>query len=323
MSTIPSIYDNPDTWSPGQHKASEAEAHTSDPTKYTKPDSHQARIIGSRTTVLPRARNDGTSQGFNHNIATDLIVVDNEDEGTGRKVAVDLRQFAAKSPTKERVEESEMFTVFEDFANKQRQQTSTIDDLIKSASSAPIPRKAENIDFQMPNSNTGNDSTMVTELFKLVTQLVANQVHPIREQPASPAPMSQTTLPSNATAIQSIGSTFQGEAEGSSPVCTSLNIPFITGDKPEKAKVEVLFEIPNLGVMSARYHAVVEGNQSLVLVYDTRFEDGNQYVPPELHDVLINVKVPKLKQSWLCLSTGLHFSLGALDFVVLVTSPST
>ncbi len=100
-----------------------------------------------------------------------------------------------------------------------------------------------------------------------------------------------------------------------------LNIPFLTGEKPQKPQYEVYFEMGKLGTMAARYHAVVPGNQCLALIYDTRFEDGVQYLPPNLGEQEFQVTVTKPKPGkFVCLSFGVHWSLGCLDVAILVQS---
>lgn len=98
----------------------------------------------------------------------------------------------------------------------------------------------------------------------------------------------------------------------------SLQIPFLTGAKPERPQYETYFEMSKLGTMSARYHAVVPGRDCLALIYDTRFEDGFQYLPPNLGEESITVSVPKLKKVYQCSSLGLHWTLGCLDVVMLL-----
>ena len=74
-----------------------------------------------------------------------------------------------------------------------------------------------------------------------------------------------------------------------------------------------------MGTMSARYHSVVEGQDCIALIYDTRFEDGFQYLPPNLAEEKIGVSVPKLNNTkYMCSSLGLHWSLGCLDVVILI-----
>lgn len=96
------------------------------------------------------------------------------------------------------------------------------------------------------------------------------------------------------------------------------NIEFLT-DKPQRPQFEAYFEMEKMGTMAARYHAVVPGQDCLALIYDTRFEDGFQYLPPNLGQEKITVSVPKLSNnSYICSSLGLHWSLGCLDVVILI-----
>ena len=105
------------------------------------------------------------------------------------------------------------------------------------------------------------------------------------------------------------------------PVQDSLidtNISFLTG-KPQRPQYETYFEMSRMGTMAARYHAVVAGQDCLALVYDTRFEDGFQYLPPNLGEEKITVSVPRLDNAkFSCSSLGLHWSLGCLDVVILI-----
>ncbi len=111
-------------------------------------------------------------------------------------------------------------------------------------------------------------------------------------------------------------------AEGEAPEKTLLyshNVPFLEGDKPQRPNYEIYFEMSKMGTMAARYHAVVEGNDCLALIYDTRFEDGFQYLPPSLGEEQISVSVPKLsKTPYTCSSLGLHWTLGCMDVVILI-----
>ena len=99
---------------------------------------------------------------------------------------------------------------------------------------------------------------------------------------------------------------------------SKLQIPFFSGVKPERPQYEVYFEMTKLGTMSARYHAVIASDACVALVYDTRFEDGFQYLPPNLGEEQIMVSVPKTKETYSCSSLGLHWSLGCLDVVILI-----
>ena len=99
---------------------------------------------------------------------------------------------------------------------------------------------------------------------------------------------------------------------------TDTQIPFLTA-KPQRPQYETYFEMAKMGTMSARYHSVVEGQDCIALIYDTRFEDGFQYLPPNLGEEKIGVSVPRLNNTkFMCSSLGLHWSLGCLDVVILI-----
>ena len=97
----------------------------------------------------------------------------------------------------------------------------------------------------------------------------------------------------------------------------SLKLPYVIGPKGLKPKRQVFFELPGVGNHAVRYHDVVVGKNNLTLVYDTRYEDGDMYVPPELGESEIRVHVPHLKKTFLVSSMGLTFPLGVFDQVVL------
>jgi len=98
----------------------------------------------------------------------------------------------------------------------------------------------------------------------------------------------------------------------------SLNLKFVTGPLANKAKRQVIFEIPNAGKHMARFHDVIVSKECVVLVYDTRYEEGQQYEPPELIDTPITLHVPHLKQSYTVRSMGFSYTFGVFDHIVLV-----
>lgn len=103
----------------------------------------------------------------------------------------------------------------------------------------------------------------------------------------------------------------------------TLGLPFVTGPTPHKARRPVVFEIPGAGRHMARYHDVIEGGGCVVLVYDTRYEDGQQYVPPELDEntpITLHVQGdrPEQRRTYRVASLGLNYAFGAFDHIVLV-----
>lgn len=101
----------------------------------------------------------------------------------------------------------------------------------------------------------------------------------------------------------------------------TLRIPFITGPKPDKARRRVYFEYPGMGRQAASYHAVIIAKDVIVLVYDTRYEDGSQFEPPALDPettVTLHVTGAKETATYAVASMGLSFKLGVLEMVVLM-----
>ena len=104
----------------------------------------------------------------------------------------------------------------------------------------------------------------------------------------------------------------------------TLEMPFVTGPLPTKPKKRVWFTLPDGGTFEARYHDICEGKGCIALVYDTRYEDGIQFAPPDLGDKVIELRIPgnkKRKQPdkiYQCSSMGFHYNVGTLEHVVLV-----
>lgn len=97
-----------------------------------------------------------------------------------------------------------------------------------------------------------------------------------------------------------------------------LNLAFVNGPLPLKAKRRVMFELPEAGQFSTVYHEVIDSARCVALVYDTRYVDGTQYVPPDLPDKVFSLHVPHMKKTIEVSSMGLTFSLGVFDVIVLV-----
>ena len=97
----------------------------------------------------------------------------------------------------------------------------------------------------------------------------------------------------------------------------ALKLPYVLGPKGVKPRRQVFFELPHVGSHAVRYHDVIVAKNSLTLVYDTRYEDGDMYVPPEMGDNEITVHLPHLKKTFKVSSVGLSFGMGVFDLIVL------
>ena len=100
----------------------------------------------------------------------------------------------------------------------------------------------------------------------------------------------------------------------------TLNLPFVDGPLPRKAKKRVIFEIPGAGKQMANFHDVIVSKECVTLVYDTRYEEGQQYEPPELGEAVITLHIPKGRETRTLRvsSMGFSFTFGVFDMIVLI-----
>ena len=299
--------------------------HTPDATKY-----HPGHT-GYGTTI-PSATKGGASRGADSN-APRLVVVD-PDMADGNKV-VDFAKFGKH---KERfnakinaVGGSEPELAFRaiveaaaDIEEAEKASTASLKSKPKEKivmskdkitlspivreTSAPLPAVAAPTD-----SSTGLSHQLAaqTEVLSKMAGILANL------QPSSP-PVAAVPDVEVQTISQVQQEAHKEEVRGK--VITgfeTLEMSFVNGPLPVKPKKEVYFEMPNMGTMAARYHEIQDGGTCLALIYDTRYEDGYQFMPPALGDAKIKMTVPKENKIYYCSSVGIHFNCGVLDIVVL------
>lgn len=109
-----------------------------------------------------------------------------------------------------------------------------------------------------------------------------------------------------------------GHREGMIVGFETLKMPYVSGPVGLKAKRRVFFDFGGTGKQSAFYHDVIESNSCVALVYDTRYENGTQFEPPDLEDAKIQLAVPHMKKTFQVSSMGFSFSMGVFDVIVLV-----
>jgi hypothetical protein len=97
----------------------------------------------------------------------------------------------------------------------------------------------------------------------------------------------------------------------------ALKVKWLNGPLASKPKFQVIFELPQ-GKVMPRYHDVLVGEGNVTLVYDTRYEDGFLYDPPDLQDATFKVHVPKLKKTFTVSSMGMKVAFGVFDMIILV-----
>lgn len=113
------------------------------------------------------------------------------------------------------------------------------------------------------------------------------------------------------------------EPEGVVVGFETLELAWLSGPIATKPKRRVYFDIPGAGTHSAIYHDVIVSDGEIVLVYDTRYDDGDQYMPPNLGgDVRIKLTLAGAKKGqnaeYVVSSIGINFRFGVMDMFVLV-----
>lgn len=165
-----------------------------------------------------------------------------------------------------------------------------------------------------PEPQVGPD--LASTLLAMQTQIAALSQR-VAPQPVLPSVtgMSATPLPVYANKKNP-----RKDAEAES-YFSSLLVPFLVSDQPVKPKQRVAFELPNAGRISASYHDAIIGDNCVILVYDTRFEHGMQYVPPDMRQQFFPIHLLTQRKTFNVAWMSLKFTMGVLDFMVFVIAP--
>lgn len=335
---------------------------TPDDAHYHQPDDRQRYLLGGGITgdyaVIPGSygKNDGRSKGFDHNVP-DVVCVDPDEKGGN--IVVDLanidkatyqRVFAkhgAEDPVKIFAELSASKKLATkkpaakaDRANHLMPNTYIVPkaDSEGSPEAYVIPANATtNMEPVLPPIGgpaplpqvvpaTDPNQLAMAQLMAQVSQLAAMmQANMPRSEPA-PSPVKKIVTPE-----EPVMSEDAPDVSGSMGY-EALEIPFVTGPNPQKAKTQVFIELPGFGSMSTWFHGIFAGDGCVVLVYDTRYADGQQFCPPYNHEthpdgLPLKVIVPapkpnKTKEKDTIYDTkyfGLKFAFGVFDCIILVT----
>lgn len=97
----------------------------------------------------------------------------------------------------------------------------------------------------------------------------------------------------------------------------SLGIPDL-GPVATKPKYRVIFDLGMGGKHQCRFHWVGEHQRGLFLIYDTRFNDGVMYSPPDLGQQAIRVQLPDHNQSYTVYSTDFVHPFGVFHIINLI-----
>lgn len=321
-------------------------SNTPDPTRY------HANQSGMTGTMIPRSGMDGQSLGFDPN-QPQTVIVDPGVEGGG--FILDLKAVSSSNPQfNAEARRSNVINDVHSFYKGLSQQVAVVDEKIThNEKELLVDEPLKPLNFSTPSNDfeeevvetplprvENNPTIKIAEEIQNLLQADLPRVQDAKtkiqnrrmEVEASIAAMTSKSTPQQLSDQTNLLNALVGRVNRLSAASTEnkempdsiqtafskLQIPFFSGVKPERPQYEVYFEMAKLGTISARYHAVVAGDACVALIYDTRFEDGFQYLPPNLGEEQIMVSVPKTKETYACSSLGLHWSLGCLDVVILI-----
>jgi hypothetical protein len=321
-------------------------SNTPDPTRY------HANQSGMTGTMIPRSGADGQSLGFDPN-QPQTVIVDPGVEGGG--FILDLKAISSSRPQfNSEAKRSGVVNDVHSFYKGLSQQVPVLDEKTNyNEKELRVDEPLKPLNFLNSNDDSGEDmlaapslgfeNNPTTKLADEIQNLLQVEMPRVQnaklefqtrklQTEAAIAALSSTSNPQQLADQTNLLNALVGRVNRLSAASVEhkempdsiqtafakLQIPFFSGVKPERPLYEVYFEMAKLGTMSARYHAVIAGDACVALVYDTRFEDGFQYLPPNLGEEQISISVPKTKETYLCSSLGLHWSLGCLDVVILI-----
>ena len=334
-------------------------ADTSIRTNSPDPKKYHPNVGGMPGTMIPRAGSDGQSLGFDHNRPQIVIVDPGEPGGgftLDMSSLGQLRQNFNSAAIRNEVA-SDVSSFYREISQRQTSKPVAPEPIVvtqtKKERTVPEPLKplsglppvSVDTDIESTSQVSLQIDTLLQEEFNKAAAIRQQFNSPVTAMPQTVAPtaenqqlrlqVAQQTAMINAMVSRLNMLTAKPDEPTTKPVeptpppvdvdallanaFKGLQIPFFSGDKPERPQFETYFEMSKMGTMAARYHAVIPGQDCLALVYDTRFADGFQYLPPNLGEELITVSVPKLKEAnCVCSSLGLHWTLGCLDVVILI-----
>lgn len=296
-------------------------AHTPDDAEY-HPD------ISAYGTTIPRSTKDGGSRGFDPH-KPGLVIVDPDMEDGN--LEVDFSKFSEVDGLNNKIQTAVgaspdgdgAFQAFSNIASElaeggKKTSPSPPASVLKKEprgmnkpklkKPAPVPVPTDEV---TPINRGGRDVGAVADVLGEQTDLIRRLMSEVadlrkdREVAEVPPPPETEEF------------TEELEEEPEAELGVDVGMPFLGASIPLKPQKEIYFEMPQAGTMGARYHEVIEGSNCIALVYDTRYEDGYQWIPPALGDVKINMTLPRDNKTYVCSSVGIHFNIGVLDVVVL------
>lgn len=338
-------------------------SHTPDPDKYHELSAEQSRAIGGKGTVIPSASAAGktnrnkpnkiyidpddpltgagavvidlnnvdpetkkaaealaSSQGFDEDAtmaAYELVQESQRGGDPGEPVEVTPEKTSSSLPHDQAAKMKQL----EDLQSGNRLAVDTLTKIPLGSEPfnnqpVPLPRELASGDV-----NLQDIVTQQSQILSLMAQMVQGDKLPEieKEEPmventsVEEMPVEETTesvIPKR-EAVDLLNESF-----------AALKIPGL-GPVAGKPKFRVIFNLGDAGTHTAWYHWVGTHGNGLFLIYDTRFEYGMQYVPPNLGvGRSIKVDIPDNDASYDVYSLDFVHPFGVFDIVNLVVAES-
>lgn len=309
-------------YDPSVNIATEATAHTPDPSKYHVPDN------GMRGTMIPRSKGMGGSHGFVSEAVGVVNVINTDVEDNSLVATVDLGKISKNDVAKVAGEAGSLDDAWKRLGVLSQEVApsdvkrntlmsgyvvppSTVGGAQLPYNSADIVPPVQTVETIMPATETKKGKTKTasrTEL--LLEQLVAGMGHlasQLATRPAAPAVAAE-----DETARIAPHELPQAPLDG----LASLQIPWLTAT-PKKPTQLVYFDLGVGGTVSWRFHDVQVTSNSIILYHDDRWDNGGQWLPPYIEEGTIRVTVAATKQTYQVYSKDCLISLGVIEGCIL------
>jgi hypothetical protein len=312
--------------------------HSPDPAEYQGLDDAQARVLGDTGTVIPTHTKRKATKA--KPVRTVFIDAANPLTGEGG-IVIDLNDIDAKTHA-EAVVKAEAAGLGDDGSMAAYefiqgvQNAEGTGDPEEAPPVAPDPKAAEEAAVEiaetLPEAEPSSDNVNLRDvmlqqgqMLSLLSQMVQGTNSPKPEIKEEEEPVEQEIQ--EVELEQEIEESAEEAMMPKREAVDLLNGAFaelkIPGLEPvpAKPKFRVIFNLGDAGTHTAWYHWVGKHNNGLFLIYDTRFEYGMQYIPPNLGaQRSIKVDIPSNDASYNVYSLDFVHPFGVFDIINLVVA---
>jgi hypothetical protein len=313
--------------------------HTSNPNDYNEPDEVQARMMPGRLgTVIPRATERGGSTGA----PITVMHIDPVNPLTGEGgITVDLsdssntaKRNAAIKRAHEMTDDPQdaAITAFKFIEEIQQVEGTPQEEVEKVTTPAEIiPDIVEQV-VELPQTTSTTDLSAIVAQQNQMLGVMSQMMQELKSEKA--APVSEPSIEEEeeiVTEDRIIETPVEAEIKTSEEMMTKRQaVDLLQGSFEElkipglqpiaaKPKFRVIFHLGDAGTHTAWYHWVGTHNKGLFLIYDTRFEYGMQYTPPNLGpNRSFKIEIPDNNATYAVYSLDFVHPFGVFEIVNLV-----